>query len=265
MASILDQFSIGFKFRKDKRKKSKDLNIANQNKLYRTKTYTKKGNLSAQLAQNLISLGYSLDSIMSLMKIHNFSNVEEALNLLEKDPISKLYNHYFMESKNNLFNKDSKSDNIVIKIRQNPKKEMNKKSGDICRICGGGREEHINEKDEYNKELNLVKKKIEKDQYYEGEDGLINKNKLDMKLKVIERVKTLENNFRNNKDDNKYLILNLNNNIHKYYVNKENIDNKDNSKTFMIPQKSKNKMHDTKSEFLNQQRVIKTLKNKYLN
>ena len=95
MASFFDQFSIGFKLRNDKQKKPKECKMERQHKLYRTKTFTKKGNLSAELARNLISLGYSLDSIMCLMKLHNFSNVEEALNLLEKDPITKLYNHYF--------------------------------------------------------------------------------------------------------------------------------------------------------------------------
>ena len=263
MSSILDRFSIGFKLRKDKQRKSKDNNIENQNKLFRTKTYTKKGNLSAQLAQNLISLGYTLDSIMSLMKIHHFSNVEEALNLLEKDPISKLYNHYFMESQNFLKNQDSKSDSALIKIRIENKKEKNKKlyKGDVCRICGGARNEHINEKDEYNKALALDKKKYEKDQYYEGEiisyknRKEMEKNKIDIKLKAIERVKTLENNFRINKKDNKdnkYLILNLNNNVNKYYINQEN---KDNSQSPMMSQDRKHKTNTL--IILNKQKTIK--------
>ena len=240
MASFFDQFSIGFKLRKDKSKKPKAYNFEKNYKLFRTKTFTKKGNLSAQLAQNLISLGYSLDSIMCLMKLHNFSNVEEALTLLEKDPISKLYNHYFFESKNNFLKQESKSDNLIIKI----KKEKKSGDGDICRICGGTREEHINEKDEYNKELAQERKKIEKDQYYDYESYSFNKkerNKLNMKIKVIERVKTLENNLNKNKD--KYLILNLNNNIHKYYMNKRN-NNKDNSQSSML-------LHNSKIKFGN--------------
>ena len=64
MASFFDQFSIGFKLRNDKQKKPKECKIERQHKLYRTKTFTKKGNLSAELARNLISLGYSLDSII---------------------------------------------------------------------------------------------------------------------------------------------------------------------------------------------------------
>ena len=104
--SFVERFSIGYKLRKDKLKKTiktTDNYSEKQSKvnnLLRTRTYTRKGNLSAQLAQKLVSLGYHIDSIMSLMKIHNFSNVEEALNLLEKDPVTKLYNHYFYPQKN---------------------------------------------------------------------------------------------------------------------------------------------------------------------
>ena len=238
MTSFFDQFSIGFKLRNDKQNKLKDNKLGTKKKLFRTKTFTKKGNLSAQLAKNLISLGYSLDSIMCLMKLHNFSNVEEALNLLEKDPVTKLYNHYFYEYKKNSYFRDSKSDNVVINInngfkRQNENKKI--KIGDMCRICGGSREEHINEKDEFNKELEQARKKYEKDQYYEYESMNFNrkeKNKIDMKIKVIERVKTLENKINLNKDRNKYMILNLNNNIHKYYIRKRK--NNDNSQSSML-------------------------------
>ena len=270
MASFFDQFSIGFKLRNDKQKKPYEYKIENHHKLYRTKTFTKKGNLSAELAKNLISLGYSLDSIMCLMKIHNFSNVEEALTLLEKDPITKLYNHYFFEiKKNNYFSQDSKSEDLIIKIKKEIKKE-NKNIGieNRCRICGGSKEEHINEKDEYKKELDQAKKKYEKDQYYECESSNMNKkekNKMDMKIKVIERVKTLENNININKDKNKYMILNLNNNIHKYYMNKRK--NNDNSQSSMLLHNSKTHTGNNINNFLflNQQNKNKNKLNKVQN
>ena len=94
--SFIEKFSIGYKFRKDRLKKTIDNYSEKQSKLnnlLRTRTYTRKGNLSANLAQKLVSLGYHIDSIMSLMKIHNFSNVEEALNLLEKDPVTIIFFH----------------------------------------------------------------------------------------------------------------------------------------------------------------------------
>ena len=244
MASFIDQFSIGFIFRKDKSKKPKIYNFEKKNKLFRTKTFTKKGNLSAQLAHNLISLGYSLDSIMCLIKIHNFSNVEEALNLLEKDPISKLYNHYFFASKKNYFSQDSKSDDIVIKVNNKSKNKRNKGDEDRCRICDGTREEHINEKDEFNKELIKARKEYEKDQYYECESTNVNiKEKNKMQIKVLERVKTMGNNLNLNKDKDKYLILNLNQNVHKYYMNNKN--NKDNSQSPMLL------LHNSKTQIIN--------------
>ena len=244
MASFIDQFSIGFIFRKDKSKKPKIYNFEKKNKLFRTKTFTKKGNLSAQLAHNLISLGYSLDSIMCLIKIHNFSNVEEALNLLEKDPISKLYNHYFFASKKNYFSQDSKSDDIVIKVNNKSKNKRNKGDEDRCRICDGTREEHINEKDEFNKELIKARKEYEKDQYYECESTNVNiKEKNKMQIKVLERVKTMGNNLNLNKDKDKYLILNLNQNVHKYYMSNKN--NKDNSQSPMLL------LHNSKTQIIN--------------
>ena len=45
------------------------------------------------------NLSYSagkIDSIMSLAKQNKFTTVEEALDLLEKDPETNLYNHYFV-------------------------------------------------------------------------------------------------------------------------------------------------------------------------
>ena len=244
MASFIDQFSIGFIFRKDKSKKPKIYNFEKKNKLFRTKTFTKKGNLSAQLAHNLISLGYSLDSIMCLIKIHNFSNVEEALNLLEKDPISKLYNHYFFASKKNYFSQDSKSDDIIIKVNNKSKNKRNKGDEDRCRICDGTREEHINEKDEFNKELIKARKEYEKDQYYECESTNVNiKEKNKMQINVLERVKTMGNNLNLNKDKDKYLILNLNQNVHKYYMNNKN--NKDNSQSPMLL------LHNSKTQIIN--------------
>ena len=243
MTSFFDQFSIGFKFRQDKSKKPKLYNFEKKNKLFRTKTFTKKGNLSAQLAHNLISLGYSLDSIMCLIKIHNFSNVEEALNLLEKDPISKLYNHYFFASKKNYFSQDSKSDDIFIKVNKS-KNKRNKGDEDRCRICDGTREEHINEKDEFNKELIKARKEYEKDQYYECESTNVNiKEKNKMQINVLERVKTMGNNLNLNKDKDKYLILNLNQNVHKYYMNNKN--NKDNSQSPMLL------LHNSKTQIIN--------------
>ena len=163
--SFIEQFSIGYKLRKDRKRKTIDNYSEKQSKLnnlLRTRTFTRKGNLSAQLAQKLVSLGYNIDSIMSLMKIHNFSNVEEALNLLEKNPVTKLYNHYFFpQIIDNSDLQRAKSEQIILK--NNKKKAY----GNICRICGGTKKEHIDEKDEFNKELNQFKKNMKKENIME--------------------------------------------------------------------------------------------------
>ena len=223
--SFIEKFSIGYKLRKEKLKKTIDNYSEKQSKnnhFLRTRTFTRKGNLSAQLAQKLVSLGYNIDSIMSLMKIHNFSNVEEALNLLEKDPVTKLYNHYFFPQKVvNSSLQRAKSEQIVLKKNKN-------KCIDLCRICGGTKEEHIDEKDEFNQEITKFKKKYEKGQYYQAENANVNnisiKERNKMKINVIERVRTMGNNLNK---DNKNVIFNLNNNIHKYYVNSHHNRSKD--------------------------------------
>jgi hypothetical protein len=219
--SFIEQFSIRYKFKKDKLKKTIDNYSEKQSKLnalFRTRTYTRKGNLSAQLAQKLVSLGYNIDSIMSLIKIHNFSNVEEALNLLEKNPVTNLYNHYFYPMKNDSNLQRTKSQQII---------SRKKKDGQFCRICGGTKEEHIDEKDEFNLELEKAKKDFEKSQYYDENSNLNNnilikeKNHMKMKIKAIERVRSMGNNLNK---DHKALIFNLNNNIHKYYLNNTSND-----------------------------------------
>ena len=105
-------------------------------------------------------------------------------------------------------------------------------------------EEHINEKDEFNKELIKARKEYEKDQYYECESTNVNiKEKNKMQIKVLERVKTMGNNLNLNKDKDKYLILNLNQNVHKYYMNNKN--NKDNSQSPMLL------LHNSKTQIIN--------------
>ena len=239
--SFIEKFSIGYKLRKEKLKKTLDNYSEKQSKNFlRTRTFTRKGNLSAQLAQKLVSLGYNIDSIMSLMKIHNFSNVEEALNLLEKDPHTKLYNHYFFPQKVvNSSLQRAKSEQIVLKNNKN--KYIN-----VCRICGGSKDEHIDEKDEFNQEITKFKKKYEKGQYYQEENSIANnitiKERNKMKINVIERVRTMGNNLHK---DNKNVIFNLNNNIHKYYINSHHNRTKNNNDCSQTPMIFKNPKANT--------------------
>ena len=161
--SIINSFSLEYRFSKKPRKKFstrfsriKDLtmenkssnlnsiniyNINNKNnnnsninninikQLNRNKTSISTKIISVHLLDQLTSLGYKIDSIMALAKQTKFSTVEEALEYLERDPESNLYNHYFCP-----FNYSSNNSK--------------------CRICGNSISEHINDEESGNKFLN---------------------------------------------------------------------------------------------------------------
>ena len=157
--SIINSFSLEYRFSKKPKKKFstrfsriKDLtaenkssnlnsiNIYNNNnnnnnnninirQLNRNKTSISAKIISVHLLDQLTSLGYKIDSIMALAKQTKFSTVEEALEYLERDPESNLYNHYFCP-----FNYSSNNSK--------------------CRICGNSISEHINDEESGNKFLN---------------------------------------------------------------------------------------------------------------
>ena len=105
--SIIDSFSLEYRITKIQNKrrstilsrnnnrektldfKSSNINNLNNNKIKgitRNKTTISGKIISVQLLDKLTSLGYNIDSIMALAKQNKFSTVEEALDLLEKDP-----------------------------------------------------------------------------------------------------------------------------------------------------------------------------------
>ena len=187
--SIIDSFSLEYRISKRKKKRasifsqnfrnkvldhrSSNINtLNNNNNIIRNKTTISGTMISAQLIEKLTSLGYNIDSIMALAKQRRFSTVEEALDLLEKDSETKLYNHYFCP-----FNFPS----------NNTK----------CRICGNSIDEHINDEESGNKILNQTN-----EQYFSlkennnGEDDK-NNNKYDFR-----------NNYNNSSINNQSSILN---------------------------------------------------------
>ena len=149
--SIIDSFSLEYRFNKKPKKKfstrfsriNRDftvenkssninsININNNNlkQLARNKTTISGKIISVRLLDQLTSLGYNIDSIMALAKQNKFNTVEEALEFLERDPDTNLYNHYFCPYNNSLNNSK-------------------------CRICGNTFDEHINEEESGNKLLN---------------------------------------------------------------------------------------------------------------
>lgn len=91
--SILNKFSVGYGLDHSKRKK-KEFHRQNTH-------YSRKGEgLDVEVAHILTSLGYTLDKLMLLMKVHPFSTSDEALNYLEKDPDTNKYNHKFYKRNN---------------------------------------------------------------------------------------------------------------------------------------------------------------------
>ena len=177
--SIIDSFSLEYRFtRRGKKRasiysrykgdkalenKSSNINSINNNlsQLARNKTTLSGKIISVDLLDQLTSLGYKIDSIMSLAKQNKFTTVEEALDLLERDPETKLYNHYFCPYMY---------------------QTMNSK----CRICGNSINEHINEEDSGNKLLNQTNDQfnsIKENQNIIGEEEkIIDGNKYDSKI-----------------------------------------------------------------------------------
>ena len=142
--SIIDSFSLEYRFSKRKKKRSSVLSQKYKNRVFdhqfsnnntlnnninnniiRNKTTISNKIISVQLLDKLTSLGYNIDSIMALAKQRRFSTVEEALDLLEKDSETHLYNHYFCP--------------INFPLSNNK-----------CRICGNSISEHINDEDSGN-------------------------------------------------------------------------------------------------------------------
>ena len=174
--SIIDSFSLEYRITKKQKKrrstilsinnreksidyKSSNINNLNNNNLkgiVRNKTTISGKMISVHLLDKLTSLGYNIDSIMALAKQNKFSTVEEALDLLEKDPETNLYNHYFCPI--NFSSHNSK-----------------------CRICGNSINEHINDEESGNKILHQPHEQFfsVKDNHNLEEEKIINNNKFD--------------------------------------------------------------------------------------
>ena len=154
--SILETFSLEYRMAKNrsKIKPSMDTKISNNKDLqfgkYHTHNITHHQNnqqqtkqqilerkntfsLQAKIINKLIALGYKMESIVCLAKQKNFNSIEEALNFLEKDPDSNLYNHYFCA--------------------------MNSPNNNLCKICQHGIKEHIKEDEDLSPLKDIKNKK----------------------------------------------------------------------------------------------------------
>jgi hypothetical protein len=87
--SLLNKFSVSYNLEQANKKKHHHRNPE------LSKTAIKINGIRNQVAQNLIELGYDIEILMMLLKIHPFTTVDEALNLLSKDSDTHLYNHKY--------------------------------------------------------------------------------------------------------------------------------------------------------------------------
>lgn len=119
--SLMNRFSVTYnldntnkKKRKSNMKEQSSLSINNNQKA-----------LTKEVAESLLLLGYELDVIVLLFKMHFYSTVNEALTLFSKDPDTNMFNHKFSQ---------------LVKVKGDYKSTSNS-----CIICKGSRSEHLDD------------------------------------------------------------------------------------------------------------------------
>ncbi len=161
--SLLNKFSVSYNLEQANRKK---------HNAFLSKTGIKSNGIRNQVAQDLLELGYNIENLMMLLKIHPFTTVEEALNLLSKDPDTHLYNHKY-------YNPNIKT-NSKFNIIDEP-----------CLICQGKKNEHGND---YDYDYEIENDKVN--------NNTINNNELGNSNKIISNKISYNNNNNINNDNN---------------------------------------------------------------
>ena len=90
--SLIDKFTP--RILNDEKDKLKDNNL-----LLNVKYINRTG--FANVINDLCEMGYDIDSLSFLIEKHKFNNVDEAINLLSINPLTKKYNHNFYKLKKN--------------------------------------------------------------------------------------------------------------------------------------------------------------------
>ena len=212
--SFLGKFSMGYKLQQEKKRKK--IHSLTTNPLNVNNFRYRKGTLPNELATPLLELGYKLDSLMYLIKVNPFSEVEEALNYMSRDPDTHKYNHYFYNP--NIINNNNTKNGFNINVNNNNNK---------CLICDGTKEEH---------EMIWEEKLAEN----EDNEGNYIKPVKEKTFNKINHVISIQNsdNFKNNKNisnnkSSKFVNnpnININNNdISSIPINNNNNNNNDNS------------------------------------
>ncbi len=110
--SLINKFSVTYNLEQKKRRRG-----SNSTRTYIEKKAHRTDILSHDVAEALIKLGFDIEILMMLLKIHPYSTVDEALNLLSRDPDTHKLNHHYYQ----------------------PKPKLNS----LCAICQGKPDEHI--------------------------------------------------------------------------------------------------------------------------
>ena len=234
--SLLNKFSVSYNLEHSNKKRHHYRNPE------LSKTAIKTNGIRNQVAQELIELGYDIENLMMLLKIHPFTTVDEALNLLSKDPDTHLYNHKYYNP-----NKSNSKFNII---------------DEPCLICQGKKNEHIedplidndienniNKNNSYDNpnELNNINNNINNNTLTNNNENINNtskksstkelKNNISINSKIkndnsqtplfnqennnsnpliqsnkIQHIGTINNNNINNNNNNNNINININNN-----------------------------------------------------
>ena len=202
--SLLNKFSVSYNLEQANKKKHHHRNPE------LSKTAIKTNGIRNQVAQNLIELGYDIEILMMLLKIHPFTTVDEALNLLSKDPDSHLYNHKYYNP-----NKSNSKFNIIDKP---------------CLICQGKKNEHI---DDITME-NDIENTISKNNSHDNPNELNNKNN---NINNNTLTNNNENNYNNSKKSSTKELKNnisINSKIKNDYSQTPLINQENNNKNSLI-------------------------------
>ena len=77
----------------DNKKNKTSANRSNSNSFRRKDN----GVLYNELAQELVQMGFDVQTLMNLVKVNSFYSTDEALNLLSKDPDTGKYGHKYYQ------------------------------------------------------------------------------------------------------------------------------------------------------------------------
>lgn len=111
-----------------------------------------QGIMRPEVLEKLVVCGLELDQIITAHKIYKFTEVEEACNLIMKDPETNLYHHEFipltteeLNSKSNLNYEKNKISSTISKSKSiKSKSNLESLSFDLhnCKICNGNYSDH---------------------------------------------------------------------------------------------------------------------------